>query len=391
MGKNDKRILDDFLINNRELEILESRLSLFNPFNVLKIENYEIRHSNVLAWLINPKGNHNLNDFFVKKVLSQMISKNEETFKISLSDVYFFDFNDGIVKREDGKIDILFISEKNKILFLIENKIYSKESKNQMKRYLEYTKSKYPGYEIISILLTRTGDEPEIKDEVGIFTHDDIYKLLEEVISLKENTLQSEVISFIKFYLKTLQKTLRMDEDIKNYCLKIYDNHKDAIDLINIAIQENKVSLKPVMEILKKQRSDFEFFSVNNNLICFLPKELLDKLPKVNLGWVSPYPLVFWISKRNENRLKFVIEIGLFSNGEKRSKFMNHLEINGYKISSKSKDFTSKYTRILSVIKEVKDFTDHDAIAKTFLKLYDENMCEVEKINTIINDYDWDK
>ena len=51
IGKmKEKEKLYNFIVNNHNLEILESKIEVFNPFKVLAIEHYEIRHSNVLAW-----------------------------------------------------------------------------------------------------------------------------------------------------------------------------------------------------------------------------------------------------------------------------------------------------------------------------------------------------
>ena len=37
----------------------------FNPFDVLRYADYEIRHSNVLAWLLQPGESHGLQDQIV--------------------------------------------------------------------------------------------------------------------------------------------------------------------------------------------------------------------------------------------------------------------------------------------------------------------------------------
>ena len=54
--------LDRFLADNTELEELSAKLSEFNVFRALKIEHLEIRHSNVLAWLLDPGESHGLSD-----------------------------------------------------------------------------------------------------------------------------------------------------------------------------------------------------------------------------------------------------------------------------------------------------------------------------------------
>lgn len=55
---NDQERLEQFVIDNPELEQLEDLLAKFNIFDVLKLQRQEIRHSNFLAWLFDPSGSH---------------------------------------------------------------------------------------------------------------------------------------------------------------------------------------------------------------------------------------------------------------------------------------------------------------------------------------------
>ena len=48
---NYKEKLYDFIVNNHNLEVLESKIENFNPFKVLAIENFEISHSQSLVLL----------------------------------------------------------------------------------------------------------------------------------------------------------------------------------------------------------------------------------------------------------------------------------------------------------------------------------------------------
>jgi hypothetical protein len=67
----------NFIYNYDQLEILKSSLNRFNPFKILKIEDHEVRHSNVLSWLLNPNENHNFDDKFLKKFLVSVISNQD--------------------------------------------------------------------------------------------------------------------------------------------------------------------------------------------------------------------------------------------------------------------------------------------------------------------------
>lgn len=49
------------LFNSLEFQTLNKNLNKFNPLKVLKSSKYEIRHSNILAWLLTPNENYNMN------------------------------------------------------------------------------------------------------------------------------------------------------------------------------------------------------------------------------------------------------------------------------------------------------------------------------------------
>src|SRR3989338_9715881 len=86
--------LNVFAYDNKNLERLESILKEFNPFEVLKADEFEIRHSYFLAWLLNPSENHRLGDYILKKFIKEVMILNDdkmfpfhETMKLDLSDV----------------------------------------------------------------------------------------------------------------------------------------------------------------------------------------------------------------------------------------------------------------------------------------------------------------
>lgn len=66
------------LDNSLEFEKLHSRFSRFNPFKILRVDKFEIRHSNVLSWLLNPSENHNLGSFLCEKTISKNVCKSRE-------------------------------------------------------------------------------------------------------------------------------------------------------------------------------------------------------------------------------------------------------------------------------------------------------------------------
>jgi hypothetical protein len=64
-----ERALTRFVMNCPELSALEALLSRFNIFRILRAAHHEIRHSNMLAWLLTPDESHGLRDRFFRRLL----------------------------------------------------------------------------------------------------------------------------------------------------------------------------------------------------------------------------------------------------------------------------------------------------------------------------------
>jgi hypothetical protein len=121
---SEQRSLAEFLVGNRELEELSARLGEFNILQVLRIEQAEIRHSNVLGWLLNPRESHGLSDAFVRRFISTLLLDNEQAdFGLSPAKIELMDLVDVEVRREWRNIDLLVHSNANQLVILIENKI----------------------------------------------------------------------------------------------------------------------------------------------------------------------------------------------------------------------------------------------------------------------------
>ena len=110
-----QRHLDSFLVENQELEILNARLSGFNLFDVLRVDKAEIRHSNVLAWLLSPDGSHGLGPIFLRRFLSRLLMESApENLSHTPSQVELMNLADVEVLREWQHIDVLVRSPGNR-------------------------------------------------------------------------------------------------------------------------------------------------------------------------------------------------------------------------------------------------------------------------------------
>jgi hypothetical protein len=67
LSENNLNQLVTFHVCN-ELAEIEKTANLTNIFDVLKITSAEIRHSNMLAWLLNPQNPHGFGDSILKEI-----------------------------------------------------------------------------------------------------------------------------------------------------------------------------------------------------------------------------------------------------------------------------------------------------------------------------------
>lgn len=122
---------------NTELLHLENLLTRFNLFEAIGVIRQELRHSDLLACLLDPSSNHGLGVIFLKELLQAVLLMTEVESAISSTDLDFWRLGKATVQREWHYIDILVLDDANRFAVIIENKIDSNERPGQLSRYLE--------------------------------------------------------------------------------------------------------------------------------------------------------------------------------------------------------------------------------------------------------------
>jgi hypothetical protein len=183
--QSQKNLLEKFVYENHDLEKLEKIANEFNIFTALKMEHKELKHSDMLAWLLNPRENHGMDDYFVKSFISRCLSNNSGNDNgLSIINVDSWDLSDAEVYREKSNIDIVIKSKINRFVCIIENKIKSSESNNQLKRYRDTMKKQFPDYNALCVYLNIEGESASEDDYINI-SYKDIYELTERLIDNK--------------------------------------------------------------------------------------------------------------------------------------------------------------------------------------------------------------
>src|SRR6266567_4711859 len=67
------KALEHFVVDNDDLLALESLIGKFNIFDALGIARAEIRHSNFLAYILDPAESHGQGQLFLKAILMDLL------------------------------------------------------------------------------------------------------------------------------------------------------------------------------------------------------------------------------------------------------------------------------------------------------------------------------
>lgn len=300
--------LKEFLLDINCLEELLPWSGKFNLFDVLKASRNEIRHSNVLAWLLDANENHEIGDTFIKRIIQDLIkdsTSQSNIFRLLLLDFYSFS-----VYREWKNIDILMLSNDEKIAIAIENKVGSHEHDNQLKRYKEILNKEYPNYEKIFIYLTPEGECPS-DDDWKILTYETIVENLEHICDKAE--LLPDVKLMINNYIDTIRRDIVDDTQLIDICNKIYNKHKRALDLIYAHKIDNKSQIaEDIVSVLKEFAEEGKLISDNNNFYTTRMSNLLPNLTAENSSWGDTHPYAYWILSKNSG-ISVIFELGGFN------------------------------------------------------------------------------
>jgi hypothetical protein len=229
----EKKALEAFVVNNPDLERLEGLLATFNVFEALGAARQELRHSDFLAFLLNPSGPHGLGDLFLTRLLKNALvsAPTGMTLPVSPIELDVWSLEDLTILREWQNIDILILDEDHRFIVAIENKIGSHEHSDQLARYRQIIDANYRGWRHIFLYLTPEGDQPS-EDAYIPISYDLISEILQDLASTRRTILGDEVTSAIRQYTEMLRRYILADSDIADLCRQIYRKHQQALDLI---------------------------------------------------------------------------------------------------------------------------------------------------------------
>lgn len=205
----------------------------FNAFDVLRYSEYEIRHSNVIAWLLDPAGTHGIGRRFLEWFLRQARLPGELPEEIIRGDGQQTVW----VQRELYYVDVaIFLeSDHGRHIVAIENKPSraSAEHYEQAQGHLERLRPKYSGHKRHGVLLSTSrkgieGEDTRPKHPIAHVSWRDVGVQIKTMIG-DGAFRERNVAAFIRQYLVAVGRLIGPEDSDADYFRKLLDDHHSLL------------------------------------------------------------------------------------------------------------------------------------------------------------------
>ncbi len=360
------------LENDTAFQQLNQEVNSFNTLKILKLENHEIRHSNILAWLLNPKENHTLRDYFLRKMIEHLILIDENSDNLQYHTVCGI-LNQSLMEshvyrevktNQNRYIDLLIVNQQLKTVLLIENKFYSTESAHQLDDYLVF----------ISAKLEKTRYTKFFTQRIDVNMWDNPAELTQAMTVL----FNSSEFTLLR---KQVAAILNHENPIKEEAAETVES--SSFDESKIQIQH---AFKNWMEIKNIPETHYRVSSKNLSFKIPLFDAFKEKLGETReKWWWDNGPFLFWMNI-NPDYLYFTLEVGPIE-ADKRVMLMENMKEKGIQFTKKGLNLEAKFNKIYSNTKTIEELTETELL-NTFNELYDNKNLQIilEKLQMIYDE-----
>ncbi|WP_028296274.1 PD-(D/E)XK nuclease family protein [Olivibacter sitiensis] len=408
--KDYRNKFKDF-INDKTVDKLRLGLKDPNIFQILGIAGHEIRHSNFLAWLLDPNEGHGLGSIFIQKILREIFIEKEIIIEnkplesevkypelmaddINYNKVQIFREWKNISSKKLDSIDIL-IKYEEEFIIAIENKFWSGEGEKQLSRYQEMVRECFPKEKTkhrFFAYLTPEGMDASENEWVSL-SYSSIVEFLKDIIELLDDSLSVHVKQYINDYLVILNREVMGEDKLVNYAKSIYKDHKQLFDFIE---RHGKSSALRDAATTFCEKNEYILLSQRGNKwMYFVPKNwintLIFKEHEKYLENSKYYPIMFALehfrNSKGNDVIKVLIQVQPYKIGyeEKRKELITCIKEKAQlKIKSEnSKRHTAVYTMQEEVTENEEEILE---LLKNFKEGYQKEGHQKEGYKKIAND-----
>ena len=369
------------LLSDTFYDRLSLRVQEPNIFKILGIQDFEVRHSNFLAWLLDPLESHGLNDIFLQRVLQDIVI-DERAKGVSIIELGSLSVNKIEIRREWQNIDILILTEK--FVICIENKIWSTEHSNQLNRYRRIIEDNFPFREQLYVFLSPYGYESSENDLYINYSYERIVTILQNIKDGRGHLLNPSIKTYLTDYLILLKQNIMNDDAANLYAKQLYKNHKELFDFVF----ENKPDIAEEFRKYfedKVKKEGWVLGSKNKGYVRFYTKKMEGIVPqyKNSNGWPGREGFLFELDYY-WNKQKSITFKSIISPGDEKYRFIMAEQIS--KVDGSKKPWGLKWLvhhtlKFPFVLEKMSEKGDNEIIAeidKYWPKIVDKVM-DVEK------------
>ncbi len=229
-----------------------------------------------MAFLLDPRGNHGLGDAFLKPFLSTVFASTRHgpcPTRAPDFDPREVTFPDVSVQREYRDIDLLIRDDAHQMAVIIENKIWSGQHSEQLKRYLKIVEDTFHYRYTLGVYLTPTGVDPECEPYVAM-SYEEVAAILAGVVEKTPDIQHTDVGVVIRHYADLLGRHIVNQSEISDLCRGIDREHRKAIDLVIEYRERRRRDLRAELEgLVHRADSSLRLDESNTQFVYFTPRE----------------------------------------------------------------------------------------------------------------------
>ena len=205
MNSDLRDLIDDDRFRAYHRELLKPRE--FNTFDVLQYADYEIRHSNVLAWLLRPDDTHGIGPRFLKWFVGHVNGRLPAGDRVRVVETSFEPTNIDVWRKRDY-VDITIRFKREKCLIAVENKLESASS-DHLGQVMGYDQRLRREHENVgSVLLSASPDGSVKFPDIAHVGWDSVVEQIGSYLAAAEFASPS-VEAFIRQYVAMVEGWLR--------------------------------------------------------------------------------------------------------------------------------------------------------------------------------------
>jgi hypothetical protein len=223
--------ISDLVMKSQDFSELSDRLDVYCPFEALSVARLEIRHSNFLADLIDPRRPHGFDDICTRAFLETLLSSAEEP--TLLLKLHLAELGEIEVLREWRNIDLLLRlpgpSPAEDLIFVVELKVEASESRGQLEKYAASVRETWPEAQHFFFFLTARSDEASDP----IWTNVEFLSLVQSLEAANNGHIgEPKARMMLGSYTQMLRRRYLEDQTIEELAQKIWAKHRNALEFL---------------------------------------------------------------------------------------------------------------------------------------------------------------